>query len=389
MKVEEFKEWLRNVYVSKSGKHFDERTIDSRIANCKTVENHEGDLDKHQSDDCMSSLLSRLNYPTADQRQNLPMRHRIPIDGDRRKGSATLKTAVNLYKHFCAAQQSGERRCLAPAPSPTGPKPPARDWPQWPKPTDAEALTLARIVMPYVRFLKPVIVAAVVANNERQSQEWSSAFQAHGIDPSAYLWDKSPCAFPGVRRYAGKKEITGYGKPGGQRETVFEQALRLDDNDCPKHLWSFTLRGRQFQKFGPKGYALAHLADHKKHGNRFESDFALVEGITQTDLHGLYSCPTNTAFIPSAMIRPTDFGAAMRNLLLRRAHHLYGAQCNLLPPWLRLRLDVPPGWELEEFEWAEPVGDLQGVGPFLDYRNGMIRSLLDRVNQPSPVTTGI
>ncbi len=389
MKVKEFKDWLRNVYAPKSGKQLDEDTITSRIANCKTVEAHEGELDKHQSVDCMSDLLSRLSYSTADQRQNLPMRHRIPIDGDRRNGSATLKSAVTLYKHFCAAQQSGERRCLAAAPSPPGPKPPARDWPQWPEPTEAEALTLAKIVMPYVRFLKPVIVAAVVADNERQRQEWSNVFRARGIDPSAYLWDKSPCAFPGIRRYAGKKEIAGYGKPGGQKESVFEQALRLDDNDCPKHLWSFTLRGKQFQKFGPIGYALAHLADHKKHGNRFESDFAVVEDITPTDLHGLYSCPTNAVFIPSAMIKPTDFGAAMRNLLLRQAHHLYGAQCNLLPGWLRLRADPSPGWELEKFEWAEPVGDLQGVGPFLDYRNRMIWNLLDRVGQPSPATTGM
>ena len=37
------------------------------------------------------------------------------------------------------------------------------------------------------------------------------------------------------------------------------QCLSLDDNDYPKHLWSFVFTGRPFRKRGPAGYQLAHL----------------------------------------------------------------------------------------------------------------------------------
>lgn len=41
MKTEEFGNFLRNV--KRQGK----QTIDSRLSNCRTIEEHEGDLDQH------------------------------------------------------------------------------------------------------------------------------------------------------------------------------------------------------------------------------------------------------------------------------------------------------------------------------------------------------
>lgn len=379
----EFETWLRRSYMCDSGSAMAEAAITTRIANCKRVECVEGDLDQHASADGMVGLLSRLVYSTDDERQDVTPRHCVPIKGNRRTGSATLKSAVNLYRLFYEAWPLGAlgptSREIQP-PVPTGypkPKTLSRDWPIWPQPTESEALSLAKVVMPYVRFLNPEIVAAIVKDNELHRDEWSSELNARGINPEAYLWERSACAFPGVRRYAGSREIALYRGHAKNDETKFEQALRLDDNDCPKQIWSFTFRRKPFPKHGPKGYALAHLADHKKHGNRFKLDFDIVDGCSQSELFGLYSCPTNAVFIPTSMIKPTDFGVRLRNLLLRRAEYLYGAHCSVLPDWLRVRPAPSDAWALEEFTWADPVGETADVKPFLDYRCKMLNGLFD------------
>jgi hypothetical protein len=330
----------------------------------------------------MAGLLVRLTYSANDQRDRLPLKHRVPIDGNFRTGSATLKAAVNLYKQFYEAwlpgapsQTSRETHPPVAERSPKT-KAPAQAWPIWQQPTESEALSLGKMVIPYVRFLNPEIVAAIVKDNELHRAEWGNQLNARGINPCAYLWDRSACAFPGVRRYAGRREIALYRGHAKNDETKIEQALRLDDNDFPKHIWSFTFLHKKFPKQGPKGYALAHLADHKSHGNRFKLDFSVVDdGRSQSALFGLYSCPTNTVFVPTSMIKPTDFGVQLRNLLLRRAEHLYGAHCNILPDWLKVRPAPSDAWALERFAWADPVGDTAGILRFLDYRGKLLAEL--------------
>tara|TARA_R110000744_G_scaffold149756_2_gene262926 strand:+ start:423 stop:1178 length:756 start_codon:yes stop_codon:yes gene_type:complete len=93
MDAEKFKNWLEF-----NGKpHV---TIQNRISNCRNVENYEGDLDQHYIKDYGLSLLKKLSYSTSDERNNSPANHKIPIDGNMRNGSATLKQAVNLYMSF-------------------------------------------------------------------------------------------------------------------------------------------------------------------------------------------------------------------------------------------------------------------------------------------------
>lgn len=93
MNVEKFKDWLEF-----NGKPLN--TIQNRISNCRNVENYEGDLDQHFIKDYGLSLLNKLSYSTSDERNNSPAKHKIPIDGNMRNGSATLKQAVNLYMSF-------------------------------------------------------------------------------------------------------------------------------------------------------------------------------------------------------------------------------------------------------------------------------------------------
>ena len=88
MRTEDFRHWLRHVYVTRDGTRLKEKVISSRISNCENVERHEGDLDQHAAEDRLAGLLSRLAYSTDDQRRGQPPRHRVPIDGDFRTGSA-------------------------------------------------------------------------------------------------------------------------------------------------------------------------------------------------------------------------------------------------------------------------------------------------------------
>jgi hypothetical protein len=93
MNAERFRNWLEF-----NGKPLN--TIQNRISNCRNVENYEGDLDQHFIKDYGISLLEKLSYSTSDEQDELPAKHKIPINGNIRNGSATLKQAVNLYMNF-------------------------------------------------------------------------------------------------------------------------------------------------------------------------------------------------------------------------------------------------------------------------------------------------
>lgn len=93
MDAENFKKWLEF-----NGKP--KVTIQNRISNCRNVENYEGDLDDHFKKDYGLSLLAKLSYSAEDERNNAPSTHNIPIQGNIRNGSATLKQATNLYMAF-------------------------------------------------------------------------------------------------------------------------------------------------------------------------------------------------------------------------------------------------------------------------------------------------
>ena len=90
----DFRNYLRNVSSHK------EKTISNRLSNCRRVEQYEGDLDKHFDADQCQNLLWRLTYSTDDQDRKRQPKHNIPIDGNVKNGSATLKQAVGLYAEF-------------------------------------------------------------------------------------------------------------------------------------------------------------------------------------------------------------------------------------------------------------------------------------------------
>ena len=93
MQESQFQNWLiKNKY--------DERTISSRLSNCRRIEEYEGNLDEHFNKDSGVTLLKRLKYSSQDQAHGVPQRHNIPINGNIYNGTATFRSAANLYFKF-------------------------------------------------------------------------------------------------------------------------------------------------------------------------------------------------------------------------------------------------------------------------------------------------
>lgn len=375
MQEESFKIWLVTV------RGLNERTAGSGLSNCKRVEASEGDLDKQWGADGLAALIGRLTYSKEDERSGRRPKHGIEIVGDVYNGTATLKNAVVLYREFRSSEggTNGSRKAL------TKQRPQVRrtrraggGWPVWPRPNDEDLHDLARVMAPLVRFLDPGVVDAVVEDNRRMGADWSARLEAFGIDPAIYLWEGSPCAFPGVRRYAGSTETAVF----RQRATANEvppQCLSLDDNDYPKHLWAFVFTGKPFRKRGPDGYQLAHLFDHKEYGNRWRDELDLPPGSKEPVLpYGLFTSAANSAYVPGAFLRPTDISSRLRSLIQRRALELYGNICRIVPPPLAVKPCEDPNWDIDNFRWSAPVGGMDNIPDFLEFRRKRVGELIDK-----------
>ena len=357
-----------------------EGTVATRVSNCRRVERYEGDLDVHFQTDGMASLMRNLTYSTEDSNLNRPAQHNIPIVGDVRNVTATLKQATGLYQQF---RQSAGYRPKTPRAS-SRPEPskltPNDGWPEWPQPDENDVLQLAAVITPLVRFLHPQIVERVVGDNSLNRGAWSVELQRRGINPDIYFWEGSPCAFPGVRRYAGSQEIAQFRKQASDSPERPADCLCLDDNDYPKHIWAYVFTGKPFRKRGPRGYQLAHLADHKAHNNRWREEFA-VESPTNLPpdppaLFGLYTTPANLAYVPSNFLKPTDFAGTLRAVLLGRAYQLYGSVARLAPPPLVQRTEPNSKWHPDNFQWGDCVGTVEHVDAFLQYRKQIMDKLI-------------
>lgn len=79
---------------------YKDTVVNSRAGNCNKVSKYEDDLDLLFAKDGCADLLARLNYTTDDERNKRKTKHKVPIEGNKRTGSATLKSAVSLYVDF-------------------------------------------------------------------------------------------------------------------------------------------------------------------------------------------------------------------------------------------------------------------------------------------------
>lgn len=230
-------------------------------------------------------------------------------------------------------------------------------WSPWTQPTEDESYELAKTITKYTHFLSPEIVRAITEDNNSKQAHYKAILSEAGIDPELYLWENSPCAFPGAKR-----------ADGGDKERQSDNALIIDPdgNFYPLYLWKSIFKLHSFQ---PDRYSLAHLIDHKGERNRMAEEFDFPSGSHKKPLYGLFTCPTNAAYVPSALMRPTDFNGSLRNLLFQKAFDLYKDCCNILPADMHLKEPLSERWHFSNFKWAEPIGKAEDMKAFFNYRN--------------------
>ncbi|MGB3525860.1 MAG: HNH endonuclease [Flavobacteriales bacterium] len=112
MQTSAFKAWLQTSYLQKTGQTLAAGTQISRIANCSTIEQVEGDLDEHFDRDGMESILHMLTYSAPDYEKGIKPKHHIPIRGNVWNGTTTHRSAANLYRKFRIAQTGDEERAI-------------------------------------------------------------------------------------------------------------------------------------------------------------------------------------------------------------------------------------------------------------------------------------
>ena len=97
MQDEKFKTWLT------VEKKYLKKTVQNRISNCRNVEKHHRDLDIEYGLDKGVSIVEKFCYSKEDFLENAETRHKVPINGNIRTGTATLKQSVKLYMEFCSS----------------------------------------------------------------------------------------------------------------------------------------------------------------------------------------------------------------------------------------------------------------------------------------------
>jgi hypothetical protein len=247
-------------------------------------------------------------------------------------------------------------------------------WPLWEIPSDEEQISLAKILLPYIKILNPKIVALITEDNNKNLSIWQDQLYDLNIRPDIYLWQNSPVAFPGIRRHVGTSETSTFRT--NPKLSMGENALYLDDNSYPKEIWSFALKNIRYGKKNPANYSLAHILDHKDYNTRNNDELIGFEKSEDKNLFaGLYTSCTNSIYIPTTFLKPTDHNSRIRQLLIQIVDKYYGSICNPLPHNLSFNLaDIEDRWRLERFPEPTIVGKADNIHNFLVYRNNIINT---------------
>ena len=316
-------------------------TIRSRISNCKRVEQYEGDLDSLFDNDGLASLLERLTYSAEDATYGRSPKHKVPINGERSHGDRYTEGRRHPLPRI---QELVGTRAWRPSQNASGPPAGRRmAYRVWKL---ARLGTTDRRDTPQSRSGAHATRSLSQAGDRRRRRRGHATACDRMVDfvsANAALTQQSTCGTarraysPAYGVYAGSKEIAEFRRQSPQ-DAPPPHCLALDDNDYPKHLWAFVFTGKPFRKKGPDGYQLGHLVDHKEHGNRWREELRAVgEDREPPLLFGLFTSAANTAYFPSAFLRPTDFSFHLRSLVQRQAQHLYSDVCLVLPPGLELQ----------------------------------------------------
>ena len=364
MQEEKFRAWLI------IDRRLTPRYVLNAVARCRRIERHEGDLDARYNRDQLIGLLKRL-------KPGRP-KHKVPINGNIYAGTAALQSAVHLYRDFRDARAGvyvTERPQAKWRRQKPGNERPGAGVPVWGTMVDRGLFRFAQKVTPYVQFLHPGIIRALVQDNRLMRPDWSCRLQALGIDSEVYLWDGSTCAFPGVRPRAGSTRPAAFPQQAAAGKSP-RQWLAFGDRHYPKHLWSFVFAGEPFRRPGPPSYRIAHFVASNEYADLWVGELDILPGARKLHLpYGLFTSAACSAYVPSGYRGSVESSPILRQLIQRRALQLYGDICRIVPPPVVVRACQDPNWSLENFLWSEPVGDMCHVPDFLEFRRQHMETL--------------
>lgn len=251
-----------------------------------------------------------------------------------------------------------------------------RDWPTWDLPNDEQTHEALKGITPFIQFIHPSVVEQVVGNNSRISH-LVEQMATQGIQIDRYFWDRSPCLFPGIRRFKGQSDDKYKRKVIPPAERSSYRAVYIDDNSYPKELWSYVCRGSKFQKKNPDGYEFAHFFIHKADS---EIDIHLeLLGADKYDseISGFFTSCAGSAYIPKSLARVTDLNLKARKLIQQKCKEIYGDICNVLPPGVELKRETDD-WKTSDFQWAQFTGEnaKDRVQDFLRFRETELERLV-------------
>lgn len=252
------------------------------------------------------------------------------------------------------------------------------DWPAWEQYPDKESIDFLKQTARFFKFVSPEIVAQVVEDNKKNYNELTDLLESNGITPSLYMWDGSPCLFPGIRRFVGKGEVAHTVVPEANRSE--KQAFYFDDNRFPRHFWSYLLRGKKYENTGPTGYSLAHILPHKDYQlKNVALELKLPLQCKPFMLSGLFSSAANTCYTSTATMKPTDHNLIVKQIIQKKIISLYHNKCEILPPEILFH-DFKSPVDINTIEWGSEIIDDQYLSEFFKFRLAEMKKLLGHNN---------
>ena len=260
MQKSQFHNWLID-------NEYDEKTISSRLSNCRRIEEFEGDLDDHFNKNSGVTLSNKLQYSAQNQKNGTPAKHSIPINGNIYNGTATFRSAAILYFKFMSSGGSSNskksnktiirRNNIKPNKVRSFSNSKKIDTPE--NKINEFEYDICKILTQLCYHIHPKIIRRIQEENEKQYKFFENLF-ADYITIENYFFAGSACVFPGIRRY-----VSGQGK---KKQYNKEYKAIIDDNTFPRHLWCFlvnnkTYNGPNWKESGLNQYELAHIFTHK------------------------------------------------------------------------------------------------------------------------------
>lgn len=253
-----------------------------------------------------------------------------------------------------------------------------KSWPVWELPSIDDIQKTTHLLTPYLKFINPKIIEKITLSNNELESYFRAYMASSGIDYKYYIWKSCSTMFPAIRRANGKTDNEFKKRQLPIELRSEKNAIYIDDNSYPKHIWAFIFTGQQFSNKGPIGYELAHIFEHKA-VDRINDELSAQDDSNydiSKPLSGMFTSAACLMYAPRTFVKVTDHSLQARRLIQRKIMELYKDTTSILPPTIELKKQDEE-WEIDSFVWGKPVGDLDQIELFLEYRKDRLEKILN------------